>query len=58
MLMALSFRLRKDMLLKNMMIQNSLAHEVIFSRKRSVTSHPSLPFNNIPVAQTNSQKHL
>ena len=34
------------------------AHEVIFSRKRSVSSHPPLTFNNIPVAQTNSQKHL
>ena len=33
-------------------------HEVIFSRKRSVSSHPPLTFNNIPVAQTNSQKHL
>ena len=34
------------------------AHEVIFSHKRSVSSHPPLTFNNIPVAQTNSQKHL
>ena len=34
------------------------AHEVIFSRKRSVTPHPSLTFNNIPVAQTSSHKHL
>ena len=34
------------------------AHEVIFSRKRSLVSHPSLTFNNIPVAQTSSQKHL
>ena len=33
-------------------------HEVIFSRKRSVSSHPPLAFNNKPVAQTNSQKHL
>ena len=33
-------------------------HEAIFSRKRSVLSHPNLTFNNIPVAQTNSQKHL
>ena len=32
------------------------AHEVIFSRKRSVITHPPLTFNNIPVAQTNSQK--
>ena len=34
------------------------AHEVVFSRKRSLVSHPSLTFNNIPVAQTSSQKHL
>ena len=34
------------------------AHEVIFSCKRFVSSHPPLMFNNIPVAQTNSQKHL
>ena len=34
------------------------AHEVIFSRKRSIVTHPPLNFNNIPVAQTNSQKHL
>ena len=34
------------------------AHEVIFSRKKSIASHPPLAFNNIPVAQTNSQKHL
>ena len=34
------------------------AHGVIFSRKRSVTSHPPLTFNSIPVAQTHSQKHL
>ena len=34
------------------------AHEVIFSRKRSVSSRPPLTFNNIPVPQTNSQKHL
>ena len=34
------------------------AHEVIFSSKRSITSHPLLTFNNIPVAQTNSQGHL
>ena len=34
------------------------AHEVIFSRKMSIASHPPLTFNNIPVAQTNSQKHL
>ena len=34
------------------------AHEVVFSQKRSVSFHPPLTFNNIPVAQTNSQKHL
>ena len=34
------------------------AHEVIFSRERSVASHAPLTFNNIPVAQTNSEKHL
>ena len=34
------------------------AQEVTFSHKRSVSSHPPLTFNNIPVAQTNSQKHL
>ena len=34
------------------------AHEVIFRRKRSVSSHPPLTFNNIPAAQKNSQKHL
>ena len=32
------------------------AHEIIFSSKRSIVSHPPLIFNNIPVAQTNSQK--
>ena len=30
----------------------------MFSRKRSITSHPPLTFNNTPVAQTNPQKHL
>ena len=34
------------------------AHEVIFPRKRSVSSHPPLTFNNVPVAKTNSQKNL
>ena len=34
------------------------AHEVIFSRKRSIASHPPLTFNNIQIAQTNLQKHL
>ena len=32
-------------------------HEVIFSHKRSVAFHSPLTFNNIPVAQTNSQKY-
>ena len=34
------------------------AHEVIFSPKRSVSSHPPLTYNNIPVAQTDFQKYL
>ena len=34
------------------------AHQVVFSRKRSLVSHPSLTFNNIPVAQTSSERHL
>ena len=35
----------------------SKAHEIIFSRRRSTAYHPRLTFNNIPVAQTNTQKH-
>ena len=31
------------------------AHEVIFSYKSSIASHPPLTFNNIPVAQTISK---
>ena len=34
------------------------AHEVIFSRKRNTTNHPSLIFNDINVKKVNSQKHL
>ena len=34
------------------------AHELTFSRKTSVSHHPHLTFNNIPVAPTNFQKHL
>ena len=34
------------------------AYEIIFSRKTSIISHTLLTFNNIPLAQTNSQKHL
>ena len=34
------------------------AYEVIFSCKTSIISHPLLTFNNIPLAQTSSQKHL
>ena len=34
------------------------AHEVVFSRKNIKISHPPLTFNNIPVAQVDSQKHL
>lgn len=33
-------------------------HEVVFSRKTVKVSHRSLNFDNIPVAQTSSQKHL
>ena len=35
------------------------AHEVIFPRRRSTLAyHPPLTLNNLPVAQTNFQKHL
>ena len=34
------------------------AHKVVFSKKIFKISHPSLTFNNIPVAQVGSQKHL
>ena len=34
------------------------ANDVAFSRKTNKVSHRSLTFDNIPVAQTNSQKHL
>ena len=34
------------------------AHEVLFSHKRSITSHPPLNFNNILAAQTHSKKYL
>ena len=34
------------------------AHEVVFLRKNFKISHPSLTFNNIPVAQVCSQKDL
>ena len=34
------------------------AYEVNFSHKRSIASHSPLTFNNIPVAQINSQKYL
>ena len=34
------------------------SHEVIFTCKRSITSHPSLTFNSIPVAQMISRKYL
>ena len=34
------------------------AQIIIFSRKSVIVSHPPLTFNNIPVAQTNSPKHL
>ena len=34
------------------------AHEVLFSRKVKVTAHPQLVFNNNPVHETATQKHL
>ena len=34
------------------------AHEVVFPRKNFKISHPSLTFNNIPVAQVGSLNHL
>ena len=34
------------------------AQEVIFSRKLQKISHPSIYFNNIPIEQVSSQKHL
>ena len=40
------------------MILNPDIYKLSFSRKRTITSHPSLTFNSIPVAKTCSQKHL
>ena len=34
------------------------AQEIIFSRKKKKSSHPSLYFNNIPVSLTSVHKHL
>ena len=34
------------------------AHEEVLSRKNFKVSHSSLTFNNIPVAQVGSLKHL
>ena len=34
------------------------AQEIIFSRKRMKSSHPSEYFNNIPVSSTSVHKHL
>ena len=34
------------------------AQEVLFSRKVKLTAHPQLVFNNNPVHQTATQKHL
>ena len=34
------------------------AHEIIFTRKRPIASHPPLTFNNAPAAQKISQKYL
>ena len=32
--------------------------EIIFSRKKNNTSHPSLCFNNTPIERKSVQKHL
>ena len=34
------------------------AQEIIFSRKKMKSSHPSVYFNNIPVSSTSVHKHL
>ena len=34
------------------------AQEIIFSRKKMKSSHPSVFFNNIPVSSTSVYKHL
>ena len=34
------------------------AQEVVFSRKRQKVTHPTVYFNNSPVTQSSSQKHL
>ena len=34
------------------------AHQVVFSRKQTFISHSSVTFNEIPLAQTSSEKHL
>ena len=34
------------------------AHKIVFFHKRAIAFHPPLTFNNIPVAQTNTHKHL
>ena len=34
------------------------AQEVIFSRKSTITNHPTVFFNEAPVAHTSCQKHL
>ena len=37
---------------------NKKATEVIFSRKRKHVNHPTLYFNDAPVASAHFQKHL
>ena len=34
------------------------AQEIMFSRKKMKSSHPSVYFNNIPVGSTSVHKHL
>ena len=37
---------------------NKQAQEVVFSRKTNKSNHPVIYFNNVPVSQSTSQKHL
>ena len=37
---------------------NKQAQEVIFSRKMTKSSHPQIPFTNVPVSHASFQKHL
>ena len=34
------------------------AQEIVFSRKSQEVTHPTVYFNNSPVTQSSSQKHL